>query len=222
VASINCARRLRGQGHSPNIARLASSISLLIHEMPEVTPERRASTPRRPFLRTVGSVETFDLARNLADDALPGQGRANGREFRTAPLMGMGHVGTPFLHDARVYLSKRTVESTPASTVYSNADVGTNAPLVIQSLEEAIWAAIELHDLPASDDATMSAVRRRAEWCGHLIWKAYTPRSAVTSGPWGGCRFGGCHCSGRLARPALEPIALGCCSSTLTPTGGGR
>jgi hypothetical protein len=37
--------------------------------------------------------------------------------------------------------------------VYTNANVGTNAPLVIQTLEDTIRAAIELHDLPAPDDA---------------------------------------------------------------------
>lgn len=124
---------------------------LLIHDMGEVTPERQAPTPRLPFQRADGS---FDIARNLADDALPGQGIATGREFRTPPLMGMGRVGTPFLHDARVYLSQRTVQSTPASTVFSNATVGTNAALSVTTLEDAIRAAIELHDLPPPDDAS--------------------------------------------------------------------
>jgi hypothetical protein len=130
---------------------------LLIHDMGEVTPERLAPTPRLPFLRTVGGFDTFDLSRNLADDALLGQGVATGREFRTAPLMGLGRIGSPFLHDARVYLSKRTVQSTPASTVFTAADVGTNAPLIIKTLEDALRAAIELHDLPPPDDATTPA-----------------------------------------------------------------
>ena len=52
---------------------------------------------------------------------------------------------------ARVYLSTRTVDSTPASTVYSNAEV-TNAPLVVRSVDDALRAAIELHDLPPPDD----------------------------------------------------------------------
>jgi len=52
---------------------------------------------------------------------------AEGREFRTAPLMGMGRMGAPFLHDARVYLSKLTVNTAPAGTGTSNHNV-TNAP----------------------------------------------------------------------------------------------
>jgi len=59
------------------------------------------------------------------------------------------------LHDARVYLSTLTVDKTPAGTVTSNSSV-TNAPLVVQSLDDAILAAIELHDLPAPDDANTS------------------------------------------------------------------
>jgi hypothetical protein len=76
---------------------------------------------------------------------------ADGREFRTAPLMGLGRIGPPFLHDARVYLSKDTVKSTPAGTVTTNRKV-TNAPLVVRSVDDAILASIELHDLPAPDD----------------------------------------------------------------------
>ena len=57
----------------------------------------------------------FDLPRNLVDDALVGlQGLANGKEFRTPPLMGIGKVGPPFLHDARVFLSKFTRDTYPA------------------------------------------------------------------------------------------------------------
>jgi CxxC motif-containing protein (DUF1111 family) len=124
---------------------------LLLHEGPEVTAERLASTPRNPVAVPRGGRVTFDLSRNLADDALPNQGLANGREFRTAPLMGLGRVGPPFLHDARVYLSALTVGAAPASTVYSDAAV-TNAPLVVRTVEDALRAAIELHDLPPPDD----------------------------------------------------------------------
>jgi hypothetical protein len=74
-----------------------------------------------------------------------------GPEFRTAPLTGIGRIGPPFLHDARVYLSKDTVDKTPAGTVTTNRDL-TNAPLVVRSVDDAILAAIELHDLPAPDD----------------------------------------------------------------------
>ena len=96
--------------------------------------------------------DTFDLERNLADDTFSNsKASAEGSEFRTAPLMGLGRIGAPFLHDARVYLSRDTVKSTPAGTVTTNRDV-TNAPLAVRSLDDAILAAIELHDLPAPDD----------------------------------------------------------------------
>ncbi|MEO8359404.1 MAG: hypothetical protein ABI672_05185, partial [Vicinamibacteria bacterium] len=126
---------------------------LLLHEGPEVTPERIASTPRDPVVIVRNGFNTFDLSRNLVDDGLIGlQGLANGKEFRTAPLMGIGKVGPPFLHDARVYLSRFTRDSNPAGTVYSNSEV-TNAPLVVRTFEDALRAVIELHDLPAPDDA---------------------------------------------------------------------
>jgi CxxC motif-containing protein (DUF1111 family) len=124
---------------------------VLLHEGPEVTPERRAATPRDPVVMTRNGKTTLDLSRNLSDDALFNQGLANGREFRTAPLMGLGVIGAPFLHDGRVYLSDKTVDSLPAGTVYSDSTV-TNAPLVVQTLDDAIRAAIELHDLPPPDD----------------------------------------------------------------------
>jgi hypothetical protein len=62
----------------------------------------------------------------------------------------LGKVGPPFLHDGRAYLSALTVDSTPAGTVTTNRRF-TNAPLVVRSPEDAILAAIELHDLPAPD-----------------------------------------------------------------------
>ena len=98
------------------------------------------------------SFATFDLARNLADDTLPTQGAAEGYMWRTPPLMGLGRVGPPFLHDARVYLSRRTFLRTPAGTVMTSRDF-TNAPLVVRTFDDALRAAIELHDLPAPDDA---------------------------------------------------------------------
>jgi hypothetical protein len=95
---------------------------------------------------------TLDLPRNLADDTFSNlKATAEGSEFRTAPLMGLGRIGPPLLHDARVYLSKDTVDKTPAGTVTTNSDL-TNAPLVVRSVDDAILAAIELHDLPAPDD----------------------------------------------------------------------
>ena len=103
--------------------------------------------------RTKGRVfDTFDLERNLADDTFSNsKASAEGSEFRTAPLMGLGRIGAPFLHDGRVYLSRDTVQSTPAGTVTTNREL-TNAPLVVRSLDDALLAAIELHDLPPPDD----------------------------------------------------------------------
>ncbi|HUG55125.1 MAG TPA: lipoprotein [Vicinamibacteria bacterium] len=124
---------------------------LLLHEGPEVTPERNASTPRDPVVITRNGFRTLDLSRNLSDDVLPNQGVANGKEFRTPPLMAIGRVGPPFFHDARVFLSRDSRDSFPLGTVYSDATV-TNAPLVVRSFDDALRAAIELHDLPAPDD----------------------------------------------------------------------
>jgi CxxC motif-containing protein (DUF1111 family) len=141
---------------------------LLIHKMPTIDAERFSSMPRDPVVIPRVSLNgddqgddptqfaTFDLSRSLADDAFTNQKAvAEGREFRTAPLMGLGRMGAPFLHDARVYLSQLTADSTPAGTVTSNRRV-TNAPLVVRTLDDAIRAAIELHDLPAPDDEKTS------------------------------------------------------------------
>jgi len=142
---------------------------LLLHKMPTIDAERFAALPRDPLVipRVSQSgkdqkednariFDTFDLPRSLADDAFTNQKAvAEGREFRTAPLMGLGRMGAPFLHDARVYLSQLTADSAPAGTVTSNRRV-TNAPLVVRTLDDAIRAAIELHDLPAPDDEKTS------------------------------------------------------------------
>lgn len=148
---------------------------LLLHKMPVVNAEyillqRNASDTPRPrdplvIARIAGAgnddddrrtFNTFDIPRNDADDTFSDQkASAAGREFRTPPLMGMGRMGPPFLHDARVYLSTLTVDTTPAGTVTTSSKE-TNAPLVVRSLDEAIRAAIELHDLPAPDDAHTS------------------------------------------------------------------
>jgi hypothetical protein len=136
---------------------------LLIHHMPVIDAERDLDTktglqplPRDPLVirRLAGFriVDTFDLTRNLADDTFSVQkASAEGSQFRTAPLMGIGRIGPPFLHDARVYLSNQSVTSTPAGTVTTNR-FQTNAPLVVRSVDDALLAAIELHDLPAPDD----------------------------------------------------------------------
>jgi hypothetical protein len=142
---------------------------LLVHKMTNIDPERNAATQRQPFI--IQRVDfrdrlanTLDISRNLTDDTLPNQGFAclnadcsqrsptTGDEWRTPPLMGLGRIGPPFLHDGRVFLSRKSVATTPAGTVYSDKD-SLNNPLVVQSLDDAIRAAIELHDLPAPFNA---------------------------------------------------------------------
>jgi Di-haem oxidoreductase, putative peroxidase len=158
-----------GTSHISNVwAPLFSD--LLIHEGPSVEPERIVEKPRVPLFvlredRRGRVRAAFDLPRSLTDDALPHQnsGIANGREFRTAPLMGIGRIGPPFLHDGRVYLNKESVHLSPASTVYSNSEA-VNQPLVVKTLDDALLAAIELHDLPAPFTANHQS-RRRGGGC---------------------------------------------------------
>ena len=146
---------------------------LLLHKMPVIDAEHISQRPRDPLLVPRLSTNrgedfeedgkgrvflTFDLSRSLADDSFSNQkASAEGREFRTPPLMGLGRMGPPFLHDARVYLSSLTVGSSPAGTVTTNNET-TNAPLVVRTVDDAIRAAIELHDLPAPDDGNTSQV----------------------------------------------------------------
>ncbi len=134
---------------------------LLLHKMPVINAERylesKGNLPRDPLViaRLASDYrffDTFDIPRNLADDTFTNQkAAADGTEFRTTPLMGIGRIGPPFLHDGRVYLSNETVNKTPAGTVTTNSRQ-TNAPLVVRTLNDALLAAIELHDLPAPDD----------------------------------------------------------------------
>ena len=136
---------------------------LLLHHMPVIDAERDLQTksglqplPRDPLvirrLANFRFFDTFDLPRSLADDTFTNaKASAEGSQFRTPPLMGLGRIGPPFLHDGRVYLSNETVTSTPAGTVTTNR-WQTNAPLAVRSVDSALLAAIELHDLPAPDD----------------------------------------------------------------------
>ncbi|MDB4939387.1 MAG: hypothetical protein JWP87_6359, partial [Labilithrix sp.] len=118
----------------------------LIHKNPELPPGTRAGT-------IPGNIN-----RDLADYAVPPSvtGIANGNEFRTPPLMGLGRVGPPFFHDARVYLNVvgngnylGDPPTPPAATVFTSADTGVNVVEEIRSVDMAVLAAIELHDLPA-------------------------------------------------------------------------
>ena len=167
---------------------------LLLHKMPVINAERFSPTPRDPTVIVRGfdtrAFETFDLARNLAQDSFTNQkASADGREFRTAPLMGLGRIGPPFLHDARVYLSNLTVETKPAGTVTTN-DMLTNAPLVVHTVDDALLAAIELHDLPAPDDNKTS---RRDPGAGCPV-----PRTATNVNY--GVVPAGCHLSALCQR----------------------
>ena len=130
---------------------------LLIHQGPDIDAERIAPTVRLPLAVQRVNFEgqlftTLDLPRGMADDTLPNQGIASGREWRTPPLMGIGKIGPPFFHDGRIYLSNQSVAQTPAGTVYSDSDTA-NDSLVVDTLENALRAAIELHDLPAPFNA---------------------------------------------------------------------
>ena len=109
---------------------------LLLHDMGQVRQGEANLVPPPGTSR--------ELSRNLADFALPAQGLASGQEWRTPPLMAMGRVGPPFLHDARVFLNP----AAPATTVFSAADVGVNRPVAVTTVDAAIGVAIELHDLP--------------------------------------------------------------------------
>ena len=99
-----------------------------------------------------------NISRDLSDYAIPPQvtGIASGNEFRTPPLMGLGRVGPPFFHDARVYMNVigngnylGDPPTPPSTTVFTSADTGANVLMEIKSVDLAVLAAIELHDLPA-------------------------------------------------------------------------
>jgi CxxC motif-containing protein (DUF1111 family) len=124
---------------------------LLLHNMGQIP--RGLSNPVPPPPVSL-QPNTFEISRNLADFALPGQGLATGTEWRTPPLMGIGRIGPPFLHDGRVFLST-AAGMTFVRTVNTSADGGTNAPLVIDDVIAALRAAIDLHDLPRPDAATI-------------------------------------------------------------------
>jgi hypothetical protein len=99
--------------------------------------------------------------RHLIHTAQATRARSSARPWERPEVAwsNISHTGgkRPLLHDARVYLSRLTRESFPASTVMTNREV-TNAPLVVRTLDDAIRAAIELHDLPAPDDEKTPSV----------------------------------------------------------------
>ncbi|WP_158617159.1 di-heme oxidoredictase family protein [Corallococcus exercitus] len=140
---------------------------LLIHQNPELPKGIRSRL--RPSI-------PGNINRDLTDFAIPPAvtGIGNGAEFRTPPLMGLGKVGPPFWHDGRVYLNVIGARSypgdpptPPASTVFTSADEGTRT-LSITSVELAVLAAIELHDLPAppgNDYAQCPTVAEGMDFC---------------------------------------------------------
>ncbi|PYQ46539.1 MAG: hypothetical protein DMF77_00485 [Acidobacteria bacterium] len=109
---------------------------LILHAMPVIRPSRTNPIPP--------AGDTTEIQRNFAGFALAGTGLAMPQEWRTPPLMAIGKIGPPFLHDARVFLNP----SAPARTVHSASDLGVNVPLVVTDIDSAFLAAIELHDLP--------------------------------------------------------------------------
>ncbi len=109
---------------------------LILHAMPMVPLGRNHPIPYPG--------DTTDIQRNFAAFALAGTGLAMPQEWRTPPLMAIGKIGPPFLHDARAYLNP----ANPARTVRSASDLGVNVPLVVTDIDSAFLAAIELHDLP--------------------------------------------------------------------------
>lgn len=97
------------------------------------------------------------ISRNLTDYAVVPNvtGLADGNEFRTPPLMGLGKVGPPFGHDARVFLnvigddgSPGKQPPIPGTMQLTSADGGT-VLTSITTMDLAVLAAIEMHDLPA-------------------------------------------------------------------------
>jgi Di-haem oxidoreductase, putative peroxidase len=101
---------------------------LLIHDMGQNLAQFRDDPNRPPA-----------IGGSKLDAALPGQGRANPRTWRTPPLLGIGLIGPPHLHDARV--------------------------LATQSPESALDQAIDLHDnngMDADSEAHPSIAAYRA------------------------------------------------------------
>lgn len=109
-----------------------------------------------PFPIDIHSAEAR-VNRDLTDYAIVPSvtGLALGSEFRTPPLMGLGKVGPPFGHDARIYVNNigagtypGNQPNLPARMDFTSADGGTEAQY-ITTVDLAVLAAIEMHDLPA-------------------------------------------------------------------------
>jgi hypothetical protein len=139
---------------------------LLINKMPVINAERFSPTPR--IRRSLSAASTLVPSRLLIWRAisprthLPTRGLGRRPRIPDGAIDGIGPIGPPFLHDARVYLSNLTVETKPAGTVTTN-DTLTNAPLVVDTVDDALLAAIELHDLPAPDESKTPRTQIGAE-----------------------------------------------------------
>jgi CxxC motif-containing protein (DUF1111 family) len=146
---------------------------LLIHQNPEVPYylEQQWANVRPKMIDPTSCAPTCNpqklvdapypihgnVNRNLTDYAIVPNvtGLAEGNEFRTPPLMGLGRVGPPFGHDARIYLNvigdgsyPGELSTGPARTDFTSADGGTVLQ-EITTMDLAVLAAIEMHDLPA-------------------------------------------------------------------------
>lgn len=118
---------------------------LLIHDMGGFDPFDADTLQAQ---REAALSDEHWIPRSLSDFALPGQGNASGTEWRTPPLMSIGRVGPPFMHDARVFLNPD--EPARIMRMYYDAanDTFVTEELVVMTAEDAVLAAIELHDLP--------------------------------------------------------------------------
>lgn len=91
-----------------------------------------------------------DMGAALADNTLPGQGRANGRQWRTPPLMGIGVIGPPHLHDGRV-LANQSQASALTEAIQRHDNFGQDAD------SEAHAAASAFRNLSAADQQAVIA-----------------------------------------------------------------
>ncbi len=124
---------------------------LLIHDMggfpAEMSPSQRAE-----LTEDIPALSGID--RGLADFVVGGQALASPFDWRTPPLMGLGRIGPPLLHDARVFVNP----SAPVVYYQHNEDLDdanvawADRATPIDSMLEAFIAAIELHDLPQPPD----------------------------------------------------------------------
>lgn len=80
-----------------------------------------------------------DMGATLADNVLPGQGRANGRQWRTPPLMGIGVIGPPFLHDARV-LANQSQQNALMEAIQRHDNMGADTDSEAHASAEAFRA----------------------------------------------------------------------------------